>query len=82
MDGKIYINGEVLKEDYGYETIENPGLAYKSITLGEDEYFVLGDNRNDSMDSREPAVGSVKGKTIMGRAVARIWPIGKAGALQ
>lgn len=82
VDGKIYINGEVLKEDYGYETIENPGLAYKPITLGEDEYFVLGDNRNDSMDSREPAVGSVKGKTIMGRAVARIWPIGKAGSLQ
>ena len=82
VDGKIYINGEVLKEDYGYETIENPGLAYKPITLGEDEYFVLGDNRNDSMDSREPAVGSVKGKTIMGRAVARIWPIGTAGSLQ
>lgn len=44
-DGNIYINGEILEENYGLETIVDPGIAATPITLAEDEYFVMGDNR-------------------------------------
>ena len=44
-DGNIYINNEILNEPYGKEVIADPGRAYEPITLGEDEYFVMGDNR-------------------------------------
>ncbi len=73
-DGTIYINGKKLTESYGKEVINNPGLAASPITLGKDEYFVLGDNRNDSLDSRFPEVGPIKGDEILGRAVFRIYP--------
>ena len=54
---------------------EDPGLAAEPFLLGEDEYFVLGDNRNDSIDSREPEVGAVRREDILGRAVFRVWPL-------
>ncbi|MFR8547414.1 MAG: signal peptidase I [Lachnospiraceae bacterium] len=82
MDGTIYINGEILEEDYGLETIQNPGRAAEPITLGEDEYFVLGDNRNNSTDSRTEKVGNVKRDTITGRAWVRIWPLSDFGVLK
>ena len=50
--GNIYINGEVLEENYGKEVIQRAGLATNPITLADDEYFVMGDNRNNSVDSR------------------------------
>ena len=77
----IYINGELLKEDYGKEPMESPGRASETITLGGDEYFVLGDNRNDSRDSRDPSVGNVERDSIIGRALFRITPFDKAGLL-
>ena len=80
-DGNIYINGKQLKEDYGREAIRNPGLASEAVTLGEDEYFVLGDNRNNSADSREPSVGNIQKKDILGRAWLRIWPFDQFGLL-
>ena len=73
-DGIIYIDGEVLEENYGKEVIANPGLAAEPIHLGSNEYFVLGDNRNDSADSRDPSVGNVYRDDIIGKAWLRFYP--------
>lgn len=80
-NGTIYINGEVLEEDYGAEVIQYAGLAAEEIQLGDDEYFVLGDNRNVSEDSRYADVGNIKRSDIIGRAFARIYPFSKFGLL-
>ncbi len=80
-EGNIYINGTLLKESYGYERMEYAGLAAEEIQLAEDEYFVLGDNRNVSEDSRYPDVGCIKREDIIGRAWLRIYPFSKFGLL-
>lgn len=81
-DGSIYIDGEKLSESYGKEVIQDPGLAKDGIKLGADEYFVLGDNRNDSMDSRMAEVGPIVGERIIGRAWLRIYPFDQIGFLK
>ena len=78
----IYINGEILEENYGAEPIENAYMAEDPITLGEDEYFVLGDNRNHSADSRQPDVGPIMRSEITGRAWVRIFPFNEFGVLK
>ncbi|MCR5309895.1 MAG: signal peptidase I [Lachnospiraceae bacterium] len=78
-EGEIYINGEVLHESYGLEVIKNPGTVIEEMTLGEGEYFVLGDNRNNSEDSRFAVVGAVKREEIIGRAWLRVWPLNSFG---
>ena len=80
--GNIYINGKVLKESYGREVIQDPGIARDEITLGEDEYFVLGDNRNNSSDSRDPSVGIIQQKDIIGRAWLQIYPFDEFGFIR
>lgn len=75
LDGVIYINGKELIEYYGREIIADPGIARDKITLGIDEYFVMGDNRNNSTDSRSSIVGNIHKKDILGRAWLRIWPL-------
>ena len=82
VDGEIYINGEVLEESYGREVMQDAGLAAEPITLGDDEYFVLGDNRNYSSDSRDPSVALIHRKEIIGRAWLRIWPLNSFGILK
>ena len=81
-DGCVYIDGEKLEEHYGNEPMSNPGIAAEPIELGEDEYFVLGDNRNHSSDSRDPKVGILKGKDLVGRAWIRIWPLNSLGVIR
>lgn len=80
-DGNVYINGEILDEKYGLEKMTYPGIAEQEITLGDDEYFVLGDNRNVSEDSRYPDVGLIKREDIIGRAWLRIYPFSKFGLI-
>ncbi len=81
-EGTIYVNGEVLDDGYGREVIQNPGRAGEPIELGKDEYFVLGDNRNDSTDGRDPSVGNIRRENIIGRAWLRIWPLSKFGLIK
>ena len=81
-NGTIYINGEELEESYGREVIKEPGIAAEPITLGEGEYFVLGDNRNASSDSRDPSVGNIKREDIVGRAWLRIYPFSRFGFIK
>jgi signal peptidase I len=83
-DGSILIDGKVLEEVYGNETItpDHIGRAINPVVLGEDEYFVMGDNRNNSKDSRDPSVGSIKRDDIVGKAWLRIWPFNHFGFLK
>ena len=83
-DGSIYINGEKLEENYGMEVIkpETIGRAAEPIELEDDEYFVMGDNRNNSSDSRTDMVGNIKRENIIGKAWLRIWPVSDFGVLQ
>lgn len=78
----IYINGNVLKEYYGLEPMLSGGIAKEPIKLGKDEFFVLGDNRNESRDSRDgESVGVVKKKNIDGHAILRIYPFSRVGKI-
>lgn len=77
--GYIFVNGEELKESYGLEIIKSAGLAEQGIDLGADEYFVLGDNRNNSRDSRGEEIGNVHRDDIVGRAWLRIYPFDRIG---
>ena len=80
--GIIYINGSELEESYGNEVMKEAGLASEPFTLGEDEYFVLGDTRNGSCDSRDPSVAAVSKEWILGKAWIRIWPVQEFGILK
>ncbi|MDO4344820.1 MAG: signal peptidase I [Eubacteriales bacterium] len=73
-DGMIYINGTVYLEKTDYPAMNNAGLASDPITLGVKEYFVLGDNRNASEDSRYADIGLVNADYIEGKVWLRISP--------
>lgn len=83
IGGYVYINGQLLESDiYGAEVMDSPGIAADPIALGENEYFVLGDNRNHSADSREASVGVLKRDELLGRAWVRIFPFDKIGVIK
>lgn len=67
-DGTIYIDGEAVTEDIYVSEISYAGVAKDPVELGEDEYFVLGDNADASNDSRTPGVGNVSRSEIYGKA--------------
>lgn len=81
-DSVIYINNEPLSENYRKEQyMAYNGIAGEPLLLGEDEYFVLGDNRNGSTDSRDPDTGPVKRENIDGRVVLRVYPFSEFGLM-
>jgi signal peptidase I len=82
VDGYIYINGELLSEEFGNAVMENAGRASQEVVLGPDEYFVLGDNRNLSSDSRDPLVANVQREQIVGKAFICIYPFDRFGFLR
>ena len=67
-DERLYINGVLAEEDEGYDKMADAGITENEITLGSDEYFVLGDNRNNSEDSRSGNIGPIKRDNIIGKA--------------
>ena len=80
-EGVVYINGEVMEEFAKVDSMILPGLANYEIELGEDEFFVLGDSRNNSEDSRYATVGNVKRSEIVGRAWIRTNKFGFVNSL-
>lgn len=80
-DGKVYLNGTVYKNDIASAAIEDAGIAADEITLGDDEYFVLGDNRNSSEDSRMANIGNVKKEYMIGKAWFHFKSFGNMGTI-
>ncbi len=79
--GLVYINGQPLEAENGLEQVALAGLAENPITLGKDEYFLLGDNRESSEDSRFINIGNVKREQIKGSVWIRILPIIRFGLI-
>lgn len=67
-NGYVYIDGQLLEEEDLYDRVSDAGIAVNELELANDEFFVLGDNRNSSEDSRSGNIGPVKKNTIIGRA--------------
>ena len=80
-DGAVYVNGELFDEKAETAAILDAQLAAEEIELGEDEYFVLGDNRNNSEDSRYANIGNVKKEYIIGKAWFIVSPFQDFGFL-
>ncbi|HHU52868.1 MAG TPA: signal peptidase I [Clostridiaceae bacterium] len=79
-DGKVFVNDQMLQEDYlaqGVETLVDPVRNEEVVTLGENEYYVLGDNRPVSKDSRR--IGPVKKDQIIGKLLIRFYPFDSIG---
>ena len=74
IEGTLYINGKMFEEVADVPSMDYAGLAEDEITLGTNEYFVLGDNRNNSSDSRDPDVAAVSKSRIRGNVWIRLRP--------
>lgn len=82
IGNRIFINGEELAEEFGKDPMDSAGIAAEPILLGEDEYFVLGDNRKVSVDSRDRAVGAVNIDELDGVVFFRVAPFSAFGGVE
>lgn len=76
-NGILYVNGQIFEEEIQTELMDYAGLVENEIKLEKDEYFVLGDNRNNSEDSRYANIGLVKKEYIVGKAWFLLFPLKK-----
>ena len=81
-DGRIYIDGSILELSESLTQVNLAGLAEEPVMLGEGEYFLLGDNRDSSEDSRFENIGNVSAGQIVGRAWFRPSPFERIGFLE
>lgn len=81
-DGIVYINGKPYEENYILDTMETRGDIDFPFTVPNDTYFVMGDNRNNSSDSRYKDVGTIEKDNFTGHAVIRLWPLNKLGIIK
>ncbi len=81
-DGIIYVDGEAITEKYETTQLVHAGLAEEEIVLGGDEFFVLGDNRENSEDSRMADIGNVKRSEIEGKAWLVVSPFSNFGRVK
>lgn len=81
QDGVLYVNGTQYDEEIDVASMEDAGMASEELTLGADEFFVLGDNRNNSEDSRYANIGNIRKEYIIGKAWFRVAPWGELGFL-
>lgn len=80
-DGTVYVNGEALEEPYLSEKSRGTCDIDLPYSVPEGRYFVMGDRRSVSADSRMRAVGCVSQEQIIGKVIVRIWPLGRAGGI-
>ena len=82
-NGIVYVDGQALDEPYtSAPTFNDNGALMYPFTVPEGYYFVLGDNRPISMDSRDPGVGLVHEESVVGKVVLRILPVSKFGKVE
>ena len=81
-DYRFVINGEPLDDGFSFEEIVALGDVMFPLTVPEGQYFMLGDNRNGSKDSRYSSVGCVPKKEMLGKVALRVLPIGRFGTVR
>jgi len=80
-NGQVLVNNEVIDDEFGFDIIREYGNNLP-LVVPENEFFVMGDNRNKSSDSRYTDVGTIYEEDIIGKAIVRIWPMSTFGALE
>lgn len=81
-DNRIYINGEPLEAEESLAAASIAGIAEYPIELGMDEYFLIGDNRDSSEDSRSSGIGNIKKEQLLGKAWLRFQPFSELGLIR